>query len=359
MPTFSQLPSGKWRAQVRRAGVYKAQTFEKKRDAEAWAREVETQTSLISINGYAPPPTGATLADLIKRYIELQVHEGGKTKQATLAMIRADQLGKTKLTALTALSFRDFVDRRVKAGAGGVTIAGDLSTVSAVLKWGRHARRLALPVELPLDARRDLQYRGLRTRSTERDREPTDAELARLYAHWEGNPRQRVDMPTLCRFALATAMRQDEICRIQIEDVDHIAKTVVIRDRKDPKQKQGNDQTVPLLPAAWAIVQPIIKDRTAGRVFPFNTPSVSTAFTRACQALGIEDLHFHDLRHRATAELFRQGLDIPRVALLTGHKTWAQLKRYTNIKPEDVHATVAERTAAKVVHLPRRKRTAS
>ena len=47
--------------------------------------------------------------------------------------------------------------------------------------------------------------------------------------------------------------------------------------------------------------------------------------------MGIEDLHFHDLRHRATAELFRQGLSIPQVALITGHKTWTMLRRYTDI----------------------------
>jgi len=355
MPTFSQLPSGRWRVQVRRGGTYKANTFDKKRDAEDWAREVESQAKLVSIKGYAPPPAAATVADLIDRYRELEAREPGRSKAATLAMLKADPLGKVRLSALSALVFRDFVDRRVKAGAGGVTIAGDLSTISAVLKWGRHARRLDLPVELATDARRDLPYRGLKTRSRERDREPTDAELARLYAYWDANLRQRIDMTTICRFALATAMRQDEICRIQIEDVDHIARTVVIRDRKDPREKQGNDQTVPLLPAAWAIVQPAIKDRSAGPVFPVNGKSVGTAFTRACAALGIVDLHFHDLRHRATADLFRQGLDIPRVALMTGHKTWAQLKRYTNITPADVHQALAERTAAKVLQMPKRK----
>ena len=41
------------------------------------------------------------------------------------------------------------------------------------------------------------------------------------------------------------------------------------------------------------------------------------------------------------------GLDIPRVALLTGHKTWAMLRRYTDIKPEDVHATLAAKQPAK------------
>ena len=58
-------------------------------------------------------------------------------------------------------------------------------------------------------------------------------------------------------------------------------------------------------------------------------------------------------------DLFRQGLDIPRVALMTGHKTWAQLKRYTNIKPADVHQTLADRTrtSGKVVQLPAKKTT--
>ena len=311
---------------------------------------------MIAVNGFAPPPAASTLKNLIEKCEALQLREAGKTKVATLAMLKADPLGRVKLGALSALHFRDFVDRQVAAGAGGVTIAGDLSTVSAVLKWGRHARQLDLPVQLPLDARRGLPYRGLHTRSNERDRGPTDAELARLYAHWGANPRQRIDMVTVCRFALATAMRQDEICRIQIEDVNAIARTVVIRDRKDPREKQGNDQTVPLLPEAWAIVQPVIKERSAGSVFPFNSASVSAAFTRACYALGIIDLHFHDLRHRATADLCRQGLDIPRVALMTGHKTWAQLKRYTNIRPADVHDRFAERqAAAKVVQMPERK----
>ncbi len=357
MPTFTQLPSGRWRVQVRRGGAYKAATFDKKRDAEDWGREVESQSKLVAVKGFEPPPGDAILSDLIDRYQDLHAREPRKTRLATLTRLKADPLGKVRLRALSALHFRDFVDRRQGDGAGGVTIAGDLSTISAVLKWGRHVRRLDLPVELATDARRDLPYRGLKTRGTERDREPTDAELSRLYAHWQ-NDRQRIPMETLCRFALATAMRQDEICRIEIEDVDHNARTVVIRDRKDPREREGNDQTVPLLPDAWAIVQPILRERTSGNVFPHRAASVSTAFTRACKALGIEGLHFHDLRHRATADLFRMGLDIPRVALMTGHKTWTQLKRYTNIKPADVHAAVVRTIGGKVIPIRKRNRAA-
>lgn len=353
MPTLSQLPSGKWRAQVRRGGVYRAATFPTKREAKDWAAGVEAQAHHIAAGGYAPIPKGATVADLVDKYLETIPTEPGKTKAATLAMLK-DRIGQVRLASLNAVVLRDFIDRRLKEGAGGVTIAADLSFLSAVLKWGRHARHLDIPERLALEARESLKHRGLSTRGRERDREPTDDELARLYAHWQGNPRQRIDMVTLCRFALATAMRQDEICRLQVEDVDREGRTVVIRDRKDPRNKSGNDQTVPLLAAAWAIVEPLIEDRTEGAIFGVRAASVSTAFTRACQALEppIIDLHFHDLRHRATADLFRMGLDIPRVALLTGHKTWAMLRRYTDIKPADVHAAL--KPAEKPPRPPRR-----
>lgn len=343
MATFSQLPSGKWRVQVRRAGLYRGATFPSKREARDWATGIEAQANHIAASGYAPAPKGATVADLIDKYQETHAREPGRTKAATLAMLKRE-LGKLKLSALSAVALRDFIDRREKAGAGGVTIAADLSFLSAVLKWARHARQLDVNDRLALEARESLKHRGLQTRSKEREREPTDDELAKLYAYWQGNSRQRIDMPTLCRFALATGMRQDEICRLQVEDVDAERKTVVIRDRKDPQKKAGNDQTVPLLPDAWAIVEPAMKGREAGSIFGARAASVSTAFTRACQALGIEDLHFHDLRHRATAQFFRVGLDIPRVALLTGHKTWAMLRRYTDIKPEDVHLAIQLRT---------------
>ena len=348
MATFAQLPSGKWRAQVRRVGFYKGATFATKREAKEWAAAIEHQANHIKHNGYIPVPKTATLDDLIDKYLETTTKEPGKTKAATLAMLKRE-LGKVRLAQLSPFVLREFIDRRAASGAGGVTIAADLSFLSAVLKWARHARQLDVPERLAMEARDSLQHRGLKTRSTEREREPTDHELERLYAHWEAKTRQKIDMPMLCRFALATAMRLGEICGLQVEDVNREARTVVIRDRKDPQHKIGNDQTVPLLPDAWAIVEPLLEGRTEGSIFGARAESVSTAFTRGCQDVEppILDLHFHDLRHRATAQLFRMGLDIPRVALLTGHKTWTMLRRYTDIKPADVLAAVAKHAGGK------------
>lgn len=146
----------------------------------------------------------------------------------------------------------------------------------------------------------------------------------------------KVPMADITRFALAFGKRLNEICSILIEDLDPSIPSVWIRNRKDPKSKQGNNQQVPLLPDAWNLVQEYMAGRTHGKIFDYKPGTCSTYFTRACTTLGIKDLHFHDLRHAATSSFFKAGLEIPYVSVLTGHKTWAMLKRYTKITPKDV-----------------------
>src|SRR5438046_6934294 len=126
MATIVQLPSGKWRAQVRRGAVYRAATFPKKREAQDWAATVESQAYHIAASGYAPVPKGATLGDLIEKYTETYRKSPGRTQVATLAMLKRE-LGDVKLSALNGVVLRDFIDKRIDEGAGGVTIAADLS----------------------------------------------------------------------------------------------------------------------------------------------------------------------------------------------------------------------------------------
>ncbi len=95
-----------------------------------------------------------------------------------------------------------------------------------------------------------------------------------------------------------TIARQSEITRLLWADVDDQKRTCIVRDAKHPRAKAGNHRTFPLLGAAWEIVQR--QPRTAPEIFPYQSKSVGTAFTRACKDLRIDDLHFHDLRHEAT-----------------------------------------------------------
>lgn len=74
--------------------------------------------------------------------------------------------------------------------------------------------------------------------------------------------------------------------------------------------------------------------RDYDEIFPYNPASVSSAWTKACEILGIEGLKFHDLRHEGISRLFEMGWDIPRVASVSGHRTWQTLVRYTHLEKE-------------------------
>jgi integrase len=72
--------------------------------------------------------------------------------------------------------------------------------------------------------------------------------------------------------------------------------------------------------------------KVGDRIFPYTSDAICAAFTRACRVLGIEDLHLHDLHHEGVSRLFEIGKDIPRAALVSGHRSWSSLQRYVHIR---------------------------
>jgi integrase len=104
-----------------------------------------------------------------------------------------------------------------------------------------------LSVEPVLLARIALARLGLVGKGNERDRRPTQDELDRLVTAFERNRFQKIPVGRIIRFAVATAMRQDEISRIGWADFDPQKKMLLMRDRKDPRRKSGNNQRIPLL----------------------------------------------------------------------------------------------------------------
>jgi hypothetical protein len=79
-------------------------------------------------------------------------------------------------------------------------------------------------------------------------------------------------------------------------------------------------------------------------LFSLTTPGAwGAAFTRACHVLDFIDLKFHDLRHEATSRLFERGYQIHEVSQFTLHESWNELKRYTNLRPENTREIEAKR----------------
>ncbi|MDA7946059.1 MAG: site-specific integrase [Hyphomicrobiaceae bacterium] len=341
MATFSKLRSGNWRAQVRRKGRYASQTFKRRRDAETWALETERRVDRGESISSTRPDHIKTFADLIDLHIA-DMHEVKKplrrSKAYSLHKLKT-HLGTSDFNNLNRQNLIDYGRFRAKEGAGPVTLGSELSYINTIITHAAAVHGISVSKE-PVDfARVALRRLGLVGRGIERDRRPTQSELDAIFEFFEGNARQHIPVARIVQFAVATAMRQAEICRIRWADVDERRRTVIVRDRKDPQKKDGNHQRVPLLDLtgydAWALLQEQKRvSHNHELIFPYNGRSVGTAFRRATRSLGIEDLHFHDLRHEATSRLFEAGLSIERVALVTGHKDWKMLRRYTHLKPE-------------------------
>ncbi|MPZ40665.1 MAG: tyrosine-type recombinase/integrase [Rhizobiales bacterium] len=345
MATFTQLGSGNWRVQVRRKGLYVANSFRRRHDAAEWALEAERSIDRgIPVKRHQSRDLPRSFRDLIDLHIA-DLQEVGKpirrSKSAVMDALK-HSLGQVQLRNLTRERLIEFGKKRAKQGAGPTTLSIDFSFIRTILTHAAAVHGIEVSAENVRLARVALTRLGLIGKGSERDRRPTQDELDRIIEHVESNSRQIIPMGRIIRFAVSTAMRQEEICKIEWSDVDMKKRTVRVRDRKDPRRKDGNHQTVPLLNLtgydAWEVLlEQRIVTRGKGRVFPHHGKSVGAAFRRACQKLEVEDLHFHDLRHEATSRLFEAGLSIERVALVTGHKDWRMLKRYTNLKPEDLH----------------------
>jgi len=50
--------------------------------------------------------------------------------------------------------------------------------------------------------------------------------------------------------------------------------------------------------------------------------------------LGIQDLHFHNLKHEGISRLFEMGWAIAIVAQISGHRGWSSLKRKTHLRQD-------------------------
>lgn len=327
----------KWRAQIRRKGHAPiTQTFDKQAHAKAWAARIEEEMRAGSFNDERRL-ADITIDDVLKRYEEEfgRKKQFGKSKAGALDMLKRGLKGKT-LAQITSDTVIQYAKDRNAKGAGGVTIGIEMTYLAQVLRVARTMFKIpfkATPVE---DARPSLKFLTLVAKSMERDRRPTQAEIDALCRFFDGKPRQRIPMSDIIRFAIATTMRAGEITSLRREDLNEADRTIIIRDRKHPQEKIGNNQTVPLLGEAFEIAMRQPKS-TDGRIFPYNEASFSSIFPRACAELKIVDLRFHDLRHEGISRLFEQGYRIEQVALVSGHRDWKMLRRYTQVRARDLH----------------------
>lgn len=320
----------KWRALVRRKGHKSiCKTFPTKAAAEAWARKIESQLD----QGRPVEQDDITIGKLIEIYRSMRDAArpilDTSNEHYMLRRLTKD-LGEIGVLKLTIEDLLGWAQMRADEGAGPYTINMELGKLGTVYRHACAIKRLT-PPDVIGQARPLLTHMGLIGGGGKRERRPNDDELLRVIERLAKT--RGVLYAEAVEFAALSAMRRGEVTSIMWKDIDK-DKRLVGCWRKHPRKGKVWEM-VPLLGRAWDILQR--QPRKDERIFPIHEQTVSKYFKAACDELGIPDLHFHDLRHEGTSRLFEDGYTIEQVALVTGHKDWKNLKRYTNLKPESLH----------------------
>lgn len=306
-------------------------TFDRRPAAAAWIKKREkelTAPGALERRKLEEP----TLGDAIDRYISESAHEIGRTKAQVLRSIKAFEIAGMPCAKVGSAEIVAFA-RELSAGRQPQTVGNYLAHLSSIVSIARPAWGFPLATDSMKDAQVVLKRLGITAKSRQRERRPTTEEMDLLMTHFGGVQHRRpasVPMQRIVAFALFSTRRQEEILRITWPDLDEAHSRVLVRDMKNPGQKIGNDVWCELPAEALAIIAAL--PRTDARIFPYSTDAVSAAFTRACAFLGIEDLHFHDLRHEGVSRLFEMGRTVPLAASVSGHRSWGSLQRYTHIR---------------------------
>ncbi len=326
------------RVRIKQSGVVihaETQTFDRQQAAQAWVKKRETELS-------APGALDKLKADdpsishLIGRYITEAQRDYGRTKTQVLQTIQKTDFAQLKCSQVDSAAVVQWLQT---LNSKPSTRQNYLSHLSAVVALAQPVWRYPINSSVMQDARVAAERMGLIGTSRLRARRPTLDELDRLLEYFTDYEYRRARSPgkrplpmvALIVFALFSSRRQEEICCLTWEDFNDQFGQIWVRDMKHPGEKIGNDVRVVLPDHALALIRKRKPTGAKGRIFPVLSKSISTSFTRACDLLGIQDLHFHDLRHEAISRLMEMGYTIPQAASISGHRTWSSLKRYSHL----------------------------
>lgn len=309
-----------WQVKIRRRGYAPvSRTFVRRADAERFARQTEADMDkgvFVSLD----EAHSVTLSDLIDRFRrEFAPRYKGRHVETILRMLE-DRLGKLSPAALTATKIAAYRDGRLADGVSGETVRKELALLSKLIKTAMREWGIALPGNPVANVSKPPP-------SKPRERRLKEGEEARLMASLD-QCRNRYMRP-LAELAIETAMRQGELLALQWDRVDLKRRIAFL-----PETKNGEARAVPLSSRAVAILQDLPRS-IDGRVFPVSQGLVVQAWGHAVKRAGLENLHFHDLRHEALSRLAERGdLSVLELAQISGHKTLQMLKRYTHLQAE-------------------------
>ncbi len=349
MATVRKVPRKKsksgyaYQVMIRRQGYGTiSQTFEKKADADKFARDNDREAKLAKAYGKGYTKT---VTDLLDKYM-LDYTGKDNSKLERLAWWK-ETIGDTKLRNLTPELIVECLDA-LKAGQA---VRGHGKGKTKSLK-----RKRSQPTV-------NRYHTAL----------SSVLEVARTRWHWiSENPARRVargqENPGIVRFlddkerkalldackksrwsqlyllvimALSTGARLGELLNLRWPDLDLKKGMAFLEDTKNNERR-----SMPLIPAVQIEIAEQVRRIDSPFLFPspFNNEEHHQGFrehwNEARDNAGIESFRFHDLRHSCASYLAMNGATELEIADVLGHKTLQMVKRYSHLSTDHKQSLV-------------------
>jgi len=345
------------------------------KEAKAWGASTETA---IRENRHFPHRRASRTSfdTLVKRYGEFlddaklanadarKQHLAWFTKKfsrLTLGEVTPDRVAEAR-DALAAEKFTRGKPRKDKKTGemiapaeykrSGATINRYLATLSHAFSLATKEWRLVAsnPVR---DITKKKEARG-------RVRFLSDEERIALLAACDAS--QWKPLLTLVQLALTTGARRGELIRLKWADVslDPKAARATIHDTKNSDRR-----VLPLVGKALEALRALKLQNSARSAYVFPAPTVvldpatgkpqldapyenfDAHWYDALTAAGLNNLHFHDLRHSCASYLAAQGASLLEIADVLGHRTMQMVKRYSHLTQSHKVAAIEAMVKAK------------
>jgi len=301
-------------------------TFKKLADAKNWA----TQTEAAMMEGRFFKHAAAqkvTLNDLLTRYIaDVLPHKAKLTQQYEEGYLQfwAELLGEYSLADLEPAQIAEGRDKLLARGLTGETVNRYLNPLSNAFTIAE--KEYGWTRENPVKKIRRCKV------SQGRLRYLVPEEIKRLLTAC-----QKIEHPylyTIVLLALSTGMRKSEIMTLQWRQVDLTHDRILLEHTKNRERR-----AIPLQGEAKKVLIKLSEEKEREEDLLFagrsNRPVyVQRVWQQALEQAGIENFHFHDLRHTTASYLAMNGTNLLTIAEILGHKTLAMVKRYAHLSDE-------------------------
>ena len=150
------------------------------------------------------------------------------------------------------------------------------------------------------------------------------------------------DYHTLVTVALHTGLRKSEQLRLKWVDVDFQRQRITVRESKagEARHIPMNQVVIEALKGLPRMLHNpyVFYGRNVGK--PLHNGIKHSDWLNYLEATGIEDLHWHDLRHTFASRLVMKGVDLYTVSKLMGHHSLEMTERYPHLAPDYLKDTV-------------------